>query len=191
MMKNVTDLIKEHGAPIVLVGMMGTGKTHFGRLLSQALRLNYYDTDTLVEAKAGCSISEIFERWGEEKFRDVEAKTIQDHLQKGPCVISTGGGALMNAETADAIFDGSLSIWVDAPLDIILQRVAKNRNRPLLACENPRDVLQELMKKREPSYRRAIFKISSGVVPSEDALDTVIKDIKHYLIQAEAKTEQV
>lgn len=82
MMKDVRDLILERGAPIVLVGMMGTGKTHFGRLLSQALRLEYYDTDSLVEAKAGCSIAEIFDRWGEESFRRVEAKTIQEHLQR-------------------------------------------------------------------------------------------------------------
>lgn len=190
MMKDVRDLILDYGAPIVLVGMMGTGKTHFGRLLSQALRLEYYDTDSLVEAKAGCSIAEIFDRWGEESFRSVEAKTIQGLLQKGPCVISTGGGALMNTDTADAIFGGSLSIWVDAPLAVILERVGKNRNRPLLACENPQDVLQELMETRKPSYRRAMFKISSGGSPAEEVLDGVINEIKHYLIRIEAEAEQ-
>lgn len=189
MMKDARELIVEHGAPIVLIGMMGTGKTHFGRLLSQALRLDYYDTDSLVEAKAGCSIAEIFERWGEESFRSVEAKTIQDMLQKGPCVISTGGGAVMNADTAEAIFNGSLSIWVDAPIDIILERVGKNRNRPLLACENPQDVLQELMKSREPVYRRAKFKISSGYMPADEALNAVIDDMRQYLIRAQAGTQ--
>lgn len=189
MKKDVRGLIIDHGAPIVLVGMMGTGKTYFGRLLAQALRLEYHDTDSLVEAKAGCSIAEIFERWGEENFRSVEAKTIQDILQQGPSVISTGGGAIMNADTAEAIFNDSLSIWVDAPIDIILERVGKNRNRPLLACENPQDVLQELMKSREPVYRRALFKISSGEIPADESLNAVINDMKQYLIRSQTGTE--
>lgn len=189
MKKDVRGLIIDHGAPIVLVGMMGTGKTHFGRLLAQALRLEYHDTDSLVEAKAGCSIAEIFERWGEDNFRSVEAKTIQDILQQGPSVISTGGGAIMNVDTAEAIFNGSLSIWVDAPIDIILERVSKNRNRPLLACENPQDVLQELMKLREPVYRRALFKISSGKIPADESLNAVINDMKQYLMRSQTGTE--
>jgi len=189
MKTDVRSLIIDYGSPIVLIGMMGTGKTHFGRMLSQALKLDYHDTDSLVETKAGCSIAEIFERWGEESFRSVEAKTIQDLVHQGPSVISTGGGAIMNTDTAEAIFNGSLSIWVDAPINIILERVGKNRNRPLLACENPQDVLQELMKLREPVYRRALFKISSGDMPAEEALNTVINDMKHFLIRAGSGTE--
>jgi len=189
MKTDVRSLILDYGAPIVLIGMMGTGKTHFGRLLSQALRLDYHDTDSLVEAKAGCSIAEIFERWGEDSFRSVEAKTIQDLMLQGPSVISTGGGAIMNPDTAEAIFNGPLSIWVDAPIKIILERVGKNRNRPLLACENPQDVLQGLMKSREPVYRRAKFKISSGEISAEESLDAVIDDMKQYLIRAQTGIE--
>ncbi|MAE51923.1 MAG: shikimate kinase [Micavibrio sp.] len=183
MVDDLKQQIMANGQPLVLIGMMGTGKSHFGRMLSKALGLEYYDSDTLVEEKAGCAISEIFARWGEDNFRSVEAKTIKDCIDKGVCVISTGGGAILNADTAQNIFANTLSIWVDAPVDVILQRVKKNRNRPLLACENPADVLQELMQVRRPIYERARFKLESGVTDADSALRTVLKDIETYLRQ--------
>jgi len=187
MKNNIRELINANGQPLVLIGMMGTGKSHFGRMLSQTLKLDYFDSDALVEEKAGCSIAEIFERWGEDNFRSVEAKTIQEYMQKGPCVISTGGGAILNAESAEDIFLNAVSIWVDAPVDIILERVKKNKNRPLLACENPADVLQELMQVRKPIYERARYKIASGDGAAEKALDTLLNDIKTDLMRNETE----
>lgn len=175
--------ISLYGRPVVLVGMMGTGKTHFGRMISAALDLKYYDSDALVEEKAGCSISEIFERWGEERFREVEAKTVQELASGGVCVVSTGGGAVMNPETADIVFGETLSVWIHAPFDAILQRVAKNKKRPLLACENPRDVLQQLIQAREPVYRRARFNLSSEEGKAEVVMDGLFDEMRSYLTE--------
>lgn len=163
--------------PIVLIGMMGSGKTHFGRLLGQRLNLDFFDSDTLIEKKAGCSVSEIFERWGEPKFREVEAATIQEYLNKGPLVLATGGGAIMNQITAEAIFSQSHSIWVQANIQTILSRVSKNKNRPLLAGDNPKVVLQELMKIRQPVYQKAQFVLNSSSKDTQKTLEQLVLEI--------------
>lgn len=164
--------------PIVLIGMMGSGKTHFGRILAKKLGLKFYDSDLLIEQKANCSVAEIFERWGEEKFREVEAKTIQEIIHKGPSVIATGGGAIKNEQTANTIFNHSYSVWVKADMDQILKRVARNENRPLLACENPEDVLQKLMSEREHIYSKAMFTINSSDGNASAAIRDLLADIK-------------
>lgn len=163
--------------PIVLIGMMGSGKTHFGRLLSKKLGVEFYDSDHVVEQKAGCSVSEIFERWGEEKFREVEAKTIQELVKAKPSVIATGGGAIKNKETANTIFDQSYSVWVNADMEQILKRVARNENRPLLACENPQDVLKKLMSEREHIYSKARFTIQSSDGNANAAIKKLLAEI--------------
>ncbi len=167
--------------PVVLIGMMGSGKTHFGRLLSSALDLPFHDSDNLIEKKAGCSVSEIFERWGEGKFREAEANTIQDYIAQGPSVLATGGGAILNAQTAEVVFSQSISIWIDAPLDVILERVSRNKNRPLLACENPREVLQQLMEARAPIYERARIHIKVGEENTERTLEKILDAIQKQL----------
>jgi shikimate kinase len=163
--------------PIVLVGMMGSGKTHFGRLLGHRLGLNFYDSDTLIEEKAGCSVSEIFDRWGEKKFRDVEASTIQDYLNKGPLVLATGGGAIINADTAKAIFSTTHSVWVRADIRTILSRVSKNRNRPLLQVDNPKAVLQNLIQIRQPIYENARFILDGSLKDTQKTLEQLVSEI--------------
>lgn len=168
---------KSLSKPITMIGMMGTGKTHMGRLLAQKLAWPFFDSDNLVEEKAGCPISVIFDIWGEQKFRDVEARTIRDLLSMKRCVIATGGGAIMNGETADAIFNQSSAVWVQADIDTILNRVSKNKNRPLLACENPKDVLQKLMEQRKDTYARAPFTLDSTKNNDEGAALALLEDI--------------
>lgn len=166
--------------PVVFIGMMGSGKTHFGRLLARALNMDFFDSDLVVEEKAGCSIAQIFERWGESKFREVEAITIEEILMRGPCVMAAGGGAVMTPAAADCIFSQSLSIWIEAPLDVVLDRVSKNKTRPLLACEDPRKVLEELMEKRRSTYARADLHVTSGVDSAEHTLEQIIEKIRAY-----------
>lgn len=163
--------------PIVLIGMMGSGKTHLGRLLAKKLGLKFYDSDDLIEKKAGCSVAEIFERWGEQKFREVEAKTIQELVHSKPSVIATGGGAIKNEDTAATVFNHSYSVWVKADMAQILKRVARNENRPLLACENPQDVLKKLMDEREHIYSKAKFIIQSSDGNANAAIKTLLAEI--------------
>lgn len=169
--------INEITKPIVLIGMMGSGKTHFGRLLGQRLGLKFYDSDSLIEEKAGCSVRDIFELWGEAKFREVEASTIQDYLQKGPLVLATGGGAIMNPDTADGIFTNAHSVWVNADIRTILSRVLKNKNRPLLQVDNPKAVLHDLMRVRQPIYEKARFIIDSSSKDTQKTLEQLISEI--------------
>lgn len=180
-MKDVTDRLapelKRANLPIVLIGMMGSGKTHFGRLIAQSLGLEFFDSDSLIEQKAGCSVTEIFERWGEAKFREVEAATIQEYLERGALIMATGGGAVMNTETAQAIFQKSIAVWVQANMDDILARVSKNKNRPLLACADPEDVLQKLMQVRAPIYAQAPIKLDSSNKDQQKVMDDIYSEV--------------
>lgn len=172
--------------PIVLIGMMGSGKTHMGRVFAKKLNQPFFDSDKLIEEKAGCSIADIFERFGEQKFRTVEANTIQDLIKQGHGVIATGGGAIMNEDTARMIFDKSYSVWVQADLDKIISRVSKNKNRPLLACENPKDVLKKLMEQRQPIYEKARFRMQSDSGDETESVTNTLSDIRAVAAQ-EAK----
>lgn len=163
--------------PIVLIGMMGSGKTHMGRLIAKKLGWPFYDSDQLIEEKAGCKVADIFDIWGEEKFREVEARTIQGLIDMKRSVIATGGGAILNKATADKIFARSYSVWVRADMDKIYQRVSKNKNRPLLACENPQDVLNRLMRQRQPIYEQASFTLHSGRGDEHEAVMQLLREI--------------
>jgi shikimate kinase len=156
--------------PIVLVGMMATGKSHVGRKLAQALNLEFIDTDKLIEQEAGMTIAGIFEAYGEQDFREREAKMILNTLAKdtGARVISTGGGAILRAESADLIFKNTFSIWTQASLPTILERTAKRTDRPLLKNADPMATLQNIASLRYPIYARADMAIDtdSGNVDS-------------------------
>ncbi len=130
------------GRSIVLVGLMGAGKTALGRRLAQALGLSFVDTDHEVEAAAGCSVSEIFERFGEAAFRDVERRVIRRLLGGPRLVLASGGGAFMDRETRALIRGKGLSIWIRASLPLLLKRVAGRTHRPLLMSGDPAQILQ-------------------------------------------------
>ena len=132
---------------IVLVGMMGAGKSTIGRRLSARLRLPFLDADTEIEAAAGMSIPEIFETHGEPHFRDGEARVIARLLDGGPAVIATGGGAFMREETRDRIRDKAISIWLKADADIIMRRVKRRADRPLLQTADPAATVGRLIER--------------------------------------------
>lgn len=142
-------------APIVLIGMMGVGKTHIGRLLAKELGVPFFDSDKVIEEKAGMTVSEIFENFGEEKFRESEKRTVLDLLNEDPCVISTGGGAITNYVTLEVIKRKATCVWLRADLDTLWERVKANESRPLLQRENPKQILADLLAERESLYAQA------------------------------------
>ena len=167
--------------PIVIVGMMGAGKSYIGKLLADKLGLEFYDSDRLIEKKAGCSIPEIFRRDGEAKFRSVEAATIQELLQNNACVIATGGGAVMNGVTLDMILDRGICVWIKAGSALLLKRVRKNHNRPLLQTQDPEAVLQKLIEEREALYKKAHIHIESIEDQPQTVLNTLDSRLQEFL----------
>ena len=148
--------------PIVLVGLMGVGKTTIGRRLAQRLSLPFVDADEEIESAAGMTISEIFERYGEPHFRDGERRVIARLIDGLPKVIATGGGAFMNDETRALIKERSISVWLKADLDVLVRRVSRKDSRPLLSGKDPLAVLTELAEKRYPVYAQADIMVETG-----------------------------
>src|SRR6202521_5500896 len=137
---------------VVLVGMMGAGKSTIGRRLSARLRLPFLDADIEIETAAGMSIPDIFETRGEADFRDGEARVIARLLDSGPGVLATGGGAFMREEDRSRIRDKAVSIWLKADADIIMRRVKRRADRPLLRTADPAATVGRLIREREPVY---------------------------------------
>ena len=156
---------------VVLVGMMGAGKSTIGRRLSARLRLPFLDADIEIEAAAAMSIPEIFETHGEPHFRDGEARVIARLLDSGPAVIATGGGAFMREETRGRIRLQAVSIWLKADADIIMRRVKRRVDRPLLQTADPEATVGRLIEEREPIYQHADLTIWSRDVPHESIVD--------------------
>jgi shikimate kinase len=160
---------------VVLVGMMGAGKSTIGRRLSLRLGLPFIDADTEIEvAHAGMTIPEIFERHGEPYFRDGEARVISRLLDNGPGVLATGGGAFMREETRNRIRDKAISIWLKVDPDTILHRVKRRAGRPLLQTADPEATVERLIREREPIYQHADVTVWSRDVPHERIVDECI-----------------
>lgn len=146
---------------IVLVGMMGAGKTSLGRRLAARLGVPFRDSDCEIESAAGCSITEIFDRYGEQAFRDGERKVVARLLREPPHVLATGGGAFIDPETRARIKANAVSVWIRAPIDLLLDRVGRRDNRPLLRTDDPRKVLETLLAERAPIYAEADIQVES------------------------------
>lgn len=159
---------------IVLVGLMGAGKTKVGRRLAARLHLPFFDSDNEIEAAAGETIEEIFRNRGEAVFRDGERRVIARLLQQPTHVLATGGGAFMDPATRAAIVHRGVSVWLRADLDVLLARVSRRTNRPLLQHSDPRAVMAELITRRHPVYAEADLVIDSGEVPAEQTTTRVI-----------------
>ncbi len=170
-----------HGRSVILVGMMGSGKSSVGRRLAAALELPFVDADTEIELAAGMTIEDIFNTHGEPYFREGEERVIRRLLQGGPQVLSTGGGAVVSAQTRAAIAAGGVSIWLDAPLDLLLHRVSRRDNRPLLKTEDPRAVLERLLSERRPYYAEANIRYESRDAPHDAAVDEILTLLYSYL----------
>src|SRR5436305_5152124 len=167
---------------VVLVGMMGAGKSTIGRRLATRLRLPFLDADTEIElAHAGMTIPEIFETHGEPYFRDGEARVIARLLCGGPCVLATGGGAFMREDTRSRIGDKAISIWLKADADIIMRRVKRRADRPLLQTADPAATVGRLIEQREPVYRHADLTIWSRDVPHEKIVEECLDALHAFL----------
>jgi len=163
--------------PIVLIGLMGVGKTTVGRRLAQRLKLPFVDADAEIEAAAGMTISEIFERFGEPHFRDGERRVIARLIDGEPKVIATGGGAFLNEETRALILDQATAIWLDAAPKVLAERVAKRDHRPLLRGKDPLKVLTELAEIRNPIYALAPIHVVSKVAPHEATVNAILVEL--------------
>ncbi|HEV8678461.1 MAG TPA: shikimate kinase [Stellaceae bacterium] len=159
---------------IVLVGLMGAGKTKIGRRLAARLNLPFFDSDNEIEAAAGETIEEIFRYRGESVFRDGEHRVIARLLDQPTHVLATGGGAFMDPATRTLIARRAVSVWLRADLDVLVGRVARRSNRPLLQARDPRAVLAELIERRHPIYAEADVIIDSGESPVELTTTRVI-----------------
>lgn len=175
-----TKTISPHKAPktIVLVGMMGAGKTCIGRRLAERLGIPFADADDEIEAAAGCKIEDIFSIYGEPAFRDVERRVIARLLDGPAMVLATGGGAFMSPETRGKIRKTSTSIWLRAELDLLLSRVARRTDRPLLKNGNKRETLKKLMLERDPVYREADLAVDTGKESPEATVDKVLSALE-------------
>lgn len=147
--------------PIILVGMMGCGKTAVGLALADRLEIPFYDADAWIVQNTGRSIPKIFADDGEAAFRSLEVQAIKELLDMAPCVIASGGGALTSPENLAAIKQNALSIWLHADIDTIYARVSGDKNRPLLQVENPKAALKELSDARENLYSQADLKVEN------------------------------
>ncbi|MDR3516361.1 MAG: shikimate kinase [Azospirillaceae bacterium] len=153
---------------------MGCGKTSIGRRLATVLQLPFRDADNEIESAAGCTVEEIFQRYGEAGFRDGERRVIARLLDEPVHVLATGGGAYIDTETRRLIRARGLSVWLHADLDLLLARTARRNNRPLLKQGDPRDILERLIKVRNPIYAEADLIVESDDSPPEETLDRVV-----------------
>ena len=160
---------------IVLVGLMGAGKTSVGRRLAEKLDIPFIDADQEIVAAAGKTIPEIFADHGEEYFREGERRVIARLLETGPQVLATGGGAYMNSDTREKVRDQAISVWLKADLQVLLKRVAKRNDRPLLHHDDPAEVLKRLMDLRYPVYSLADITVESRDVQHTQMVNEVIK----------------
>lgn len=152
---------------LVLVGLMGAGKSSVGRLVAQQLGIPFVDTDAEIERVSRMTITELFATYGEQEFRALETRVIKRLLRGGPRVVSTGGGAFINDNTRQHIKRGGLSVWLNADLDVLWERVNKRDTRPLLKTENPKQTLENLMNARYPIYAEADLTVLSRDVSKE------------------------
>ncbi|MCK4939552.1 MAG: shikimate kinase [Rhodospirillaceae bacterium] len=162
---------------IVLVGLMGAGKSSIGRRLAKHLGIRFIDADDEIEKAAGLSIDDIFEIYGEDEFRSGERRVILRILDEGPCVLATGGGAFMDTNVRDIIKKNAVSVWLKVDLDTLLERTSRRGGRPLLKTGDPAKVLGKLMDERYPVYATADITIESG----NDTLDKMVSKIANAL----------
>jgi shikimate kinase len=165
------------GQPIVLVGLMGVGKSTVGRRLANRLKLPFVDADHEIEHAAGMTITDIFDRFGEAYFRDGERRVIARLIDGNPKVIATGGGAFINDKTRALILSDALSIWLDAPVEVLVDRVRRRDTRPLLRGRDAGAVLRDLAAARTPYYSLAHLRVVSADAPHENTVRAILEAI--------------
>jgi shikimate kinase len=178
--QNVREEVLNQNKPLVLVGLMGVGKTTVGRRLADLLSIQFLDADDEIEKAAGQSISDIFVYYGEQAFRDGEQKVIERLLDQGPIILATGGGALISEKTRQNLKNRAITIWLSTDLEILARRVAHRGHRPLLQGKNPLEVLKVQAAARFQHYESADLKIDTGDSPHARAVDSILKGLETY-----------
>src|SRR5690554_1540856 len=177
----IRSLAARLGRPVVLVGMMGVGKSTIGRKLAQLFHLPFADADDEIEKAAQMSVSEIFERFGEEYFRDGERRVIARLLDSGPMVVATGGGAFAQAATRALILERGIAVWLDSDVATLVDRVSRNDNRPLLRAGDPVEIITRLKAERESAYAEATIKVMSNSGPHSETVNRILQELAAWL----------
>jgi shikimate kinase len=177
----VSDLAKRLDRPVVLVGLMGVGKSTVGRRLAKRLGLPFVDSDAEIEGAAGLSPAEVFERYGEHDFRDGERRLVARLVEGDIRVIATGGGAFVDARTRRLLNDRAITIWLDAPIDILAERTSRRDTRAQLREGDPKATLERLARERECSYREAHIHVKSGNGAHKDVVDAIVGALESWL----------
>jgi shikimate kinase len=177
----VTELSKRLDRPIVLVGLMGVGKSTVGRRLAKRLGVSFVDSDSAIEDASGLPAAEVFERYGERDFRDGERRLVARLMDGEVRVIATGGGAYVDPRTRELLNQRAITVWLDAPVDILAERTSRRDTRVQLRTGDPKAVLERLSEERRPSYQEAHIHVKSGDGAHKDVVDAIISALESYL----------
>lgn len=177
----ISDIARRRDRSIVLVGLMGVGKSTIGRKVAALLGTDFVDADDAIEQAAQMSISDMFDRFGESHFRDGERRVIARLVEEGHGVIATGGGAFCNDETRALILEKAIAVWLDCDIDTLVQRTSRKNNRPLLRNRDPREVLEALAEQRIPFYSQAPVKVRSSDGPQLETAMAIVGAIDQWL----------
>lgn len=164
--------------PVVLIGLMGAGKSTVGRRLAHKLSIPFIDSDDEIKKAAGCSIEDIFELYGEAEFRAGEKRVMDRLLDEGPMVLATGGGAFMNGEIRQRILQNGIAVWLSASLDVLVERTSRRGGRPLLKTGDPRKTLEKLINERYRVYSQATIEIDTDDKSHDGAVDMIIEALR-------------
>jgi shikimate kinase len=175
------ELGKRLDRPIVLVGLMGVGKSTVGRRLAKRLGLSFVDSDAAIEDASGFPAAEVFERYGERDFRDGERRLVARLVEGEVRVIATGGGAYIDPTTRKLLNERAITVWLDAPIDILTERTSRRDTRAQLRNGDPKAVLEKLSEERRPSYEEAHIHVKSGDGAHKDVVDAIIQALEDYL----------
>lgn len=175
------ELAKRLDRPVVLVGLMGVGKSTVGRRLAKRLGLPFVDSDSAIEDAAGYSPAEVFERFGEQDFRDGERRLVARLIEGEIRVIATGGGAFVDPRTRRLLNQRAITIWLDAPVDILAERTSRRDTRAQLRNGDPEGTLRRLSEERRPSYEEAHIHVRSGDGAHKDVVDAIVQALDHHL----------
>ncbi|VAV94587.1 Shikimate kinase I [hydrothermal vent metagenome] len=175
---------------ISLIGLMGSGKTTVGLRLARKLGLSFVDSDAEIELAADHTVSEIFEKYGEEDFRTGERKVITRLISDTPMVLGTGGGAFMDPATRKRLKEKTVTVWLKADIDHLVERTSRRDTRPLLRAGNPEEILRKLAKKRYPVYGQASITVETGAGPHEKVVNDIIWKLNQYLAKERKKQAQ-
>lgn len=175
------ELGKHLDRPVVLVGLMGVGKSTVGRRLAKRLGLSFVDSDAEIEGAAGYPAAEVFERFGERDFRDGERRLVARLVEGDIRVIATGGGAYIDPSTRKLLNERAITVWLDAPVDILAERTSRRDTRAQLRNGDPKAVLRKLAEERRPSYEEAHIHVKSGDGAHRDVVDAIVRALEDYL----------